>query len=344
MRKIMSVLFFLVIATSMLAACTTPTATPTVAPAEPTTAPAEPTAAPTVAPTAAAPLGTADNPIIMAQAPSATTQELISGGEAVAAKLSELTGYTIKVVVPNSYAALVEAMGSGNAQIGWLPTFAYMLAKEKGYANVALAVIRSGSDHYGAQYIANVASGFTAYFDPATNKNTADAATALKQFDGKKPCWTDPLSVSGYIIPLGFLNNLGIKTLPGAFVQGHPTVVTAVYAGGICDFGATYIDARTNKALAEAHPDVLDKVVVIWRTDPIIPNDNVSIASSVPADVKDKLVNALVELASTDDGRTLLKSGGFDVEGLKPVDDTFYDQFRVYLQASGIDVTTLYPK
>lgn len=342
MRKFMSVLFVLVIATSFLAACTTPTAAPTAAPAEPTTAPAEPTAAP-VEPTAV-PLGTPDNPIIMAQAPSATTQELITGGEAVAAKLSEMTGLVIKVVVPNSYAALVEAMGSGNAHIGWLPTFGYMLAKEKGYADVALAVIRSGSDHYGAQFIANVASGFTSYFDPATNTNTADAATALKQFEGKKPCWTDPLSVSGYIIPLGFLNNLGIKTTAGAFVQGHPTVVTAVYAGGICDFGATYIDARTNKALNEAHPDVQEKVQVIWRTDPVIPNDNVSIATTVPADVKEKIVNALVELASTDDGRALLKSGGFDVEGLKPVDDTFYDEFRVYLQASGIDVTTLYPK
>jgi phosphonate transport system substrate-binding protein len=226
----------------------------------------------------AIPLGSPENPIIMAQAPSATTQELITGGELVAAKLSEMTGYTIQVVVPNSYAALVEAMGSGNAHIGWLPTFGYMLAKEKGYADVALVVIRSGSDHYGAQYIAHVDSGFTPYFDPAANANTAEAAVALAQFEGKKPCWTDPLSVSGYIIPLGFLNNLGIKTQAGAFVQGHPTVVTAVYSKGICDFGATYIDARTNSAVNEAHPDVQEKVVVIWRTDPVIPNDNVSIA------------------------------------------------------------------
>lgn len=302
---------------------------------------AAPTATPQPTPI---PLGSPENPIIMAQAPSATTQELMTGGEKVAAKLSEMTGYTIKVVVPNSYAALVEAMGSGNAHIGWLPTFGYMLAKEKGFAEVVLAVIRSGSDHYGAQYIARADAGFTAYFDPATNVNTADAATALAQFDGKKPCWTDPLSVSGYIIPLGFLNNLGLKTKAGAFVQGHPTVVNAVYAGGICDFGATYIDARTNTGVVDMHPDVNEKVVVIWRTDPVIPNDNVSIAVTVPADVKEKIVNALVELASTEEGQALLKSGGFDVQGLKIVDDSFYDEFRVYLQASGIDVTTLYPK
>jgi len=51
--------------------------------------------------------------------------------------LSELTGYVIKISVPTAYAALVEAMGSGNAHIGWLPPLAYMLAKYKGYADVA---------------------------------------------------------------------------------------------------------------------------------------------------------------------------------------------------------------
>jgi phosphonate transport system substrate-binding protein len=336
----------LMIVSMALAACApAATPTPTEAPAATeapvaTEAPAA-TEAPTEAPVT---LGTAENPIIMAQAPSATTQELISGGEAVAAKLTEMTGLTIKVVVPNSYAALVEAMGSGNAHIGWLPTFAYMLAKEKGYADVGLAVVRNGSDHYGAQFIANVDSGFTSYYDAKENKNTADAATALKQFEGKKPCWTDPLSVSGYIIPLGFIQKEGVKVTTGAFVQGHPTVVTALYKGGICDFGATYIDARDNKALNEQFKDLKDKVVIIWKTDPIIPNDNVSYAATLPADIKEKINTALVEIASTPEGQELLKNGGFDVGGLEPVDDTFYDEFRVYLQASGIDVTTLYPK
>lgn len=287
------------------------------------------------------PLGSADNPLIMAQAPSATTQELITGGEAIAKKLSEMTGYSIKVIVPNNYAALIEAMGSGNAHIGWLPPLAYMLAKEKGYADVGLVVIRFGSDHYGAQFVAHVDSGFTPYFDPETNTNTADAATALAQFDGKKPCWTDPLSTSGYVIPFGYLKNLGFKPKEGAFVQGHPTVITAVYKKGICDFGATFIDARTNKAIMEEYPDVNEKVVVIWRTDPVIPNDNVAFAVDLPQEIRQKITDALVELSSTDDGKALLKAGGYDVQGLRVVDDTFYDEFRVLLQATGIDITTL---
>lgn len=155
-----------------------------------------PTPIPAIATSAPVEIGTADNPIIMALAPSATSQELQTGGQAIADKLADMTGYTIKINVPTNYAALIEAMGSGNAYIGWLPPLAYMLAKYKGYADVGLAVLRSGSDHYGFQYVSNAArvdadgnQMFTSYYDPATGKSTADAATALAQFNGKKPFW-----------------------------------------------------------------------------------------------------------------------------------------------------------
>jgi phosphonate transport system substrate-binding protein len=128
----------LVVATLVMAACQ-PAPTP-----EPTKPP-EPTAAPTKAPEPTKPpepttlpapeLGTPENPLIMALAPSANTQELMAGGEAIAAKLTELTGYTIKTIVPTNYAALVEAMGSGNAHIGWLPTVPYIVAYEKSYGH-----------------------------------------------------------------------------------------------------------------------------------------------------------------------------------------------------------------
>jgi len=344
-KKRTSIMFVLisvlVLASMVLSACAQPTAAPVTTEAPTTAAPAT-TEAPTEAPTAAAaakPLGTADNPIIMALAPSATADQLTVGGDAIAKQLNELTGYTFKVIIPNSYTALIEAMASGNAQIGWMPTFAYLLAKQKGAATVALVTVRNGSDFYGAQYIANVSSGFTPYFDPATNKNTADAPTALKQFDGKRPCFTDPLSTSGYIIPGGLLSQYGVKYRTPAAVQGHPAVVSALYVGGICDFGATYVDARTS--IQKTYPDVMDKIVVIWRTDNIIPNDNVSYSSTMPADVAAKLTQALLDMSSTDSGREVLKNMGYDIEGLKVAEDSFYDPFRAALQASGIDITTM---
>src|SRR5207247_461863 len=89
-------------------ATTAPQATNTVAPA---TATVEPTAA-------AVELGTTDHPIIMAIAPSATSETLLASGNALAELLSKETGLTIKAVVPTNYQAMIQAMCSGNAQIG----------------------------------------------------------------------------------------------------------------------------------------------------------------------------------------------------------------------------------
>ncbi|MEJ5222888.1 MAG: phosphate/phosphite/phosphonate ABC transporter substrate-binding protein [Anaerolineales bacterium] len=343
-RFLFSVLAGLVVFSMILAACApaTPEATPAPVVEEPTKAP-EPTPVPPTSEPTPIPLGSPENPIIMALAPSATTQELQTGGEAIAAKLSEMTGLTIKTVVPTNYAAMIEAMGAGQAHIGWLAPVQYVVAHGKGYADVALATIRNGSDHYGFQFVANAAAGFTPYYDPATGANTADAATALAQFADKKPCWTDPLSSSGYVLPSGVLKANNIKTKAGAWVQGHPTVIKSVYLspkGEICDFGATFIDARSN--VANDFADVNDKVVIIWVSEPFIPNDNVSFATSVPAELRDKIAQALLDLAATEEGITLLKNGGYSIQGLKAVDDTFYDEFRVYLEASGIDPTTLF--
>jgi phosphonate transport system substrate-binding protein len=323
MKKLFFVLSLVLAVTIALSACT-PKATPT----------PEVTTAPTAAPT----LGTPDNPLVMALAPSATTQELIASGDSIAAQLSAITGYTITTTVPTAYGALIEAMGAGNAHIGWMPPLAYVVMKSKGFGDVGLVTLRAGLDHYGFEYIARNDAGFTSYYDAATGKDTADGKTALAQFDGKKPCWTDPYSASGYVMPLANLTSLGFTVKAGAFVQGHPTVVTAVYSKGICDFGAVYIDARS--AVVKTLPDVMTVVDIIWVSDNIIPNDNVAYATVVPADMRTKLNDALLQLTTTEEGKAALKAV-YNIDGLKVVDDSFYDDFRVYLQSTGLDITTL---
>ena len=337
MKKMYLFVSIMVAAAMLLTACGT-AATPTAAPVPATAAPVVPVLLPTTTlppvPTATTnPLGTAAAPIVMAFAPSTSSTQLTTGGDALVAQLKTLTGYEFKVTVPTSYAALIEAMGSSNAQVGWLPPAAYIVAHAKGYADVAMVALRNGADHYAFQYIANVAEKFTVYYDPKTGKDTADAATALAQFAGKKACWTDPLSASGYLVPSGFLAASKIKISAGAWVVGHPTVVKSVYLspkGEICDFGATYVPMAD---ITKDFPDAASKVVTIWVSDPLIPNDTVAFGKSLPADMRQKISDALVQIASTPDGLKLLAGVGYSWGGTKVVDDTFFDDFRVYLQS-----------
>ena len=83
------------------------------------------------------------------------------------------------------------------------------------------------------------------------------------------------------------------------------------------------------------------KIVVIWRTEPIIPNDNISFSSAMPEDVGAKIQEAFLAMADSDEGKEILKNAGYEIQGLKVSEDSFYDAFRAALQASGVDITTM---
>ncbi len=124
-------------------------------------------------------------------------------------------------------------------------------------------------------------------------------------------------------------------------MQGHPTVIKSVYLsphGEICDFGAAYVDART--AVTNDFPDVNEQVAIVYVSDPIIPNDTVSFIAGLDPTIRQNLVDALVEIASTEDGLQLLKDGGYSIGGLAPVEDSFYDEFRVYLESIHFDINS----
>jgi len=295
-----------------------------------------------IRPTPTAPaIGTIENPLILALPPgSSTDEDRVEGGKAFAEQLSEVTGYTFVVVAPESYAKLVEAMGKGNAHVAVLSAYAYGLAYEKGYANAAFASLKSGEKAYGAQFVARTDAGFNSYYDAQTGENTADAATALSQFREKKPCWPDEVSPSGYVIPSGILAQNDISIREPAFLQGQPTVIRAVYAGGICDFGATYIDARAFPAVLDEYPDVLEEVEVIWRVPPVIPYEVLAIAHNLSPEIVQAIRDALFRISGMQAGRQVLGQA-YGIEEWERVTDAFYEEFRLYLDSSGVDLESL---
>ncbi len=269
-------------------------------------------------------LGTANNPIVMSFVPSGDTQEIIAGGDEIASLLSEKTGLAIKANVATSFSAVIEAMGTGKAHVGWLNTFGYILAHEKYGVDVILVTVRFGRPYYKGQIITQADSGIK----------------SLEDVKGKSMCWVDVASTSGYIIPRVMFQAAGVD--PDAdFSQtteagSHNNVVLAVYKGD-CDAGATYVDARGT--IEDDFPDVKDKLVVIAES-PEIPNDTVSVAKELPAEMRTKIQKALLEIAASEDGKAALKTV-YEIEELIEKDDSFYDGFRQTLDAGGVDVSEL---
>jgi len=256
----------------------------------------------------------------MSFVPSGDTEEILASGEELAKMVSERTGYDVTSNVATSFAAVIEAMGAGNADIGWLNTFGYILAHEKYGVDVALATQRFGTTTYKGQI----------------NIRNDSGIESLEDLKGKTFCRPDPLSTSGWIIPSITLAANGIdpeNDIEVVDVGSHNNVVAAVY-NGECDAGATYVDARGT--IEDDYPDVKDVVVVLTESADI-PNDTVSFAPDVPADVRENVVNALLDIASSEEGKAALEQL-YEIEGLVPVDDSFYDAFRADLDASGFSV------
>ncbi|PKN72547.1 MAG: phosphate/phosphite/phosphonate ABC transporter substrate-binding protein [Candidatus Cloacimonetes bacterium HGW-Cloacimonetes-3] len=275
-------------------------------------------------------LGSKQNPIKMFFVPSMEAGKVVQSGEAIASFLHKETGYYFKVAVPTSYAAVIEALGTYQADIAWLPTYAYVLAKQKYDAQVKLMTVRNGLNKYRGQFVVR-----------------ADSKIAkLQDIEGKIVAYTDAASTSGYIYPSALLKQRNVNPKDHIFAGGHPQAILSVYSGR-ADVACTYwsppdamgkpMDAR--EKLADTHPDVFDKIRIVDFTD-WIPNDTVTFRKSLPAELDKKVGEALFIFANTPGGKATLKAL-YDIDGLEHATDADYEVVRTTLKAMNMDPASL---
>ena len=266
-------------------------------------------------------LGTEENPIIWAVVPSGETERVVTGFEEVAAMIFDETGLVVQPLVATEYAGVIEALCADppKAHMASLATFSYILASEKGCADVALVSVRFGSPVYNGQIFVREDSGINSVADLA----------------GKSVCRPDPLSTSGWIIPSITLKAAGIDPdtdLSQVVHAGsHDASVAGVYNGD-CDAGTSYVDARGT--IEEDYPDVMDVIKVI-EVSADIPNDGVQFVTGFDPEVRAQIVSALLAIADTEAGQEALDTA-YSWNALEEHDDTFYDPFRQVLDAAGV--------
>ena len=250
-------------------------------------------------------LGSAENPLRMMFVPSGDAQVILKGGREIGQFLQKETGLHFKTSVATSYAAVVEAMGAGKVDVGWLATFSYVLAHDKYGVELLLVVQRFGSPFYRGQIMVSAESGI---------KNLA----GLK---GKRFAFVDPASTSGHLYPKTLLLSQGFDPelffKKSVFAGSHNAVVLSIYKGEV-DGGAAYDGSRS--AVAKTFPDVFDKVKVLTYTKEI-PNDTVSVRKELPENLKLKIREGLKAISHSPEGSKVLKklygiSGFTDLDGL----------------------------
>jgi phosphonate transport system substrate-binding protein len=275
--------------------------------------------------------------LVMAFVPSGEAQTILESGNRIAHLLEVATGYRFESFVATSYAGVIEAMGAGRADIGWLNTFSYVIAHQKYGVEVRLVTVRFGLPYYRSEIIIQAGSGIT----------------ALADLRGKRFAFVDPASTSGYLFPLAGLKKAGFDpdTFFGqtVFAGSHPNVVLAVYQGR-ADAGAVFEDARGT--IQKNFPDVMERVKVIWKSDNI-PNDTVSFRRDLPSDVSTTVTKALLRFSQTPAGLDALKSL-YGIEALADYPllvgkygvrvsslDAFFDPVRDVARYAGVNLEEL---
>ena len=271
-------------------------------------------------------IGSERRPIVMAFVASVESQDLLVSGDELARMLEKRTGYKFKTAVLTSYAAAIEAMGAGKADVVWYPPFCYVLAHEKVGARVILMTIRGGSKWYHGYIIVRKDSGI--------NK--------LADLKGKRFAYVDPLSTSGSIYPKLLLKEKGYD--PEAFFSraiyagGHDRAVIAVYNGqvdGAAIFGNGDVDARdmVNKG---DFKDVKEKTKIIAQTA-AIPNDTVAVSKDLPTEAVKSIRDSLLEISKSDAGRRAVLAI-YGVDGLVPAKDSNFDPIRRAVRLMGVNL------
>lgn len=180
-------------------------------------------------------VGSAENPIQVFFVPSTGAEEIIAGGELLDVALTDATGLEFKVAVGSSYAATIEGMcAAPDTSMGFIPAQGYVLASDLCGVTIELKALRFGYDVYWTQFIVPRDSDIT----------------TLADLEGKKWAYPDAGSTSGFLVPSGMFESLGIAPAADGFEAGsHNAVVTAIY-NDEADFGTTFfspvVDADFN--------------------------------------------------------------------------------------------------
>ncbi|MDH3403704.1 MAG: phosphate/phosphite/phosphonate ABC transporter substrate-binding protein [Acidobacteriota bacterium] len=233
--------------------------------------------------------------LVLGLVPALEADKLIDNLKPLDEYLTRELGVAVESFVPQDYTGLIEALGSGQADIAMLPPFAGMLALERYGVETILISVRDGEARYRAQWM----TADPAFCDepPAPRPNGLLAcAASIQKVRGKVVGFTDPTSTSGYLFPALQLIEAGInpeEDIQSVFVGSHDAAVIALLNGDV-EVAAAYDDARTY--ILEEYPDIGSRVLPFAYSD-WIPNDGVQVRGDLPTDVKESIKQAFLDLA-----------------------------------------------
>jgi phosphonate transport system substrate-binding protein len=231
--------------------------------------------------------------------------------------IAQETDKTVEYHESTDYAALIEAAIAGQIDVASFSGFTYVTATNNGAELTPISSIITAEGQE------------PGYYSEAIVPTGSDIA-AIADMKGKKVCFVDPSSTSGYLFPSYNLIEAGLDPetdITPVFAGKHDVSVQKVGEGVECEAGFAE-DSEVAKS---------DKVEVIERT--MVPGAPIVESNTLPENVKETLREILSEVTVDEivaAGIDSADSEGFRsvFYGTTPVDDEYYDQIRDICEAT----------
>jgi phosphonate transport system substrate-binding protein len=283
--------------------------------------------------------------IVIGFVPSREADALVEKIQPVADALKKDLGIEVKGFVSNDYTGLVEAMGSGQADVGAFGPTALLQSVDRAGAEIILQSVRNGGATYHTQWMTNNPSKYCSDTPVENDRKVGDGTAtflncngtehgptelaqgpkgedAIAKVQGAKASFVEQTSSSGYVFPALQLVQAGLdyqKDIDPIFAGGHDASVIAV-CNGDAEVGVSFDDAR---GIAKTDCDLKNKAVV-FAYSPEIPNDGWSVRGDLPQSLKDAITQSLMIYAKSGAGKMVLHDI-YEIDDLVPAKPGAYD-------------------
>jgi phosphonate transport system substrate-binding protein len=312
-------------------------------------------------------VGSPENPIKVLFVPSVDAADIIAGGEILSDFLNEATGYSFEVVVPTSYAATLEEMcAAPENTMGFIPGLGYVLANSLCGVDVAGKAERFGYQWYAAmvvvqrdsdiQTLADLNGKTWAYPDAGSTSGFL-YPTYMFQQEGVVP--GDTVEAGGHTGSIRAVYN-GEVDFATAFYSPPRVDGTSIdwKPGDEPDIPADLVEACANtegdgtvmcgnfeprdarRNIRSEVPDVMQKLRILATTSKIT-NDTVSFGPDFPKDVRDAIMAAIFDIATSNPDFIGEALSFYNWTSIAPALDGEYDDIRLSVAASGFSLEDL---
>jgi phosphonate transport system substrate-binding protein len=266
---------------------TEPPAVATDAPATPAPAPA-PTTAP--ASDAGSDVDRSDWPdkLVLAAVPAEQDAQLQESYSVTVQILEDELGIPVEFFQAADYAGVIEALIANRVDLAQFGPFAYVIAIANGADASPVGVMVGEKDEE---------PGYQSYL--VARSDNAEV-NALEDIVGKRVCFVDPGSTSGFLVPTAGLLDAGIdpsNELTGIFAGGHDASVISV-ANGDCDAGFAF-DSMVTELLPERGEIDEGEIKIVWESE-IIAGSPMAMRNGLPESLKAEIASIFAERVNVD--------------------------------------------